>query len=144
MFDIYSGLPDQLQWFPVPHEQLPGGNLDAVQQLMFQVPKLHSEVNKLGCEKSNDFVQEIYRNAFHPLDALVEVFCNSQTSYVRVFGNPTEDADFEVYVSKQKPTNVLKSFDWNHYPDYFAGDDESSDYKTNFAGDVGKYLPLQS
>ncbi|XP_075253025.1 uncharacterized protein LOC142344873 isoform X2 [Convolutriloba macropyga] len=133
---IQNGLPDQLQWFPVPHEQLPGGNLDAVQQLMFQVPKLHSEVNKLGCEKSNDFVQEIYRNAFHPLDALVEVFCNSQTSYVRVFGNPTEDADFEIYVSKQKPTNVLKSFDWNHYPDYFADDDESSDYKTNFAGDV--------
>ena len=129
MRKIFLGLPEQVHWYPLPRDQQDGGSFDSTVQILLDIPKIRSEIHKLGCENDEDFVQEIYLNPIHPLDGLVEVFCRGETSYVRVLVDPDDIENPDVYVSEAKPTNVLEKFEWNGYPDMASEDETMNGYE---------------
>ena len=63
-----------------------------------------------GCQKDGNVVRKFFGNRYDALDFLFEIYCNGETSFVRVYGDIDDDDDKDINYNftKEKPMNFLE------------------------------------
>ena len=116
---MFSDLnPDVVEWVKIPHHNFEGNMLKGIQQIMIQYPRIRDQIVQLGCNYQSDFVQEVYQNFNDHNDMLFEISCGHETSFLRVYGDPTKIGDeFLLETSKEKPENPISGVTFDYTSD---------------------------